>query len=130
MRDHSNSVNVRNVYFLKDHTKVSGKGEGQLSSMTSGLRAELPKEMVAGANHRALGVEIAAQICTAMHTHATHRAAALLSLSWEGGSLSLLFRHVLDGLVLLHGSLPVTAIEFLSDHTPNSALIEAVGGNS
>lgn len=122
MRDHSNSVNVRNVYFLKDHTKVSGKGEGQLSSMTSGLRAELPKEMVAGANHRALGVEIAAQICTAMHTHAPHRAAALLSLS--------LFGHVLDGLVLLHGSLPVTAIELLSDHTPHSALVKAVGGNS
>lgn len=63
MRGHSNSVNVRNVYSLKDHTKVGGKGKGQLSYMKSGLRAELPKEMEA--NHRTLGVEMAAQVCTA-----------------------------------------------------------------
>lgn len=44
--------------------------------------------------------------------------------------MSSLFRHVLDGLVLLHGSFPVTAIEFLGDHTPNSAFIKAVGGDS
>lgn len=25
---HSNSINVRNVYFLKDHIKVGRKGEG------------------------------------------------------------------------------------------------------
>lgn len=43
---------------------------------------------------------------------------------------SSLFRHVLDGLVLFHGLLPITAIEFLSDHTPHSALIQAVGGDS
>lgn len=32
--------------------------------------------------------------------------------------------------MLLHGSFPVTAIELLSDHTPHSAFVQAVGGDS
>lgn len=48
----------------------------------------------------------------------------------EGRSRSSLFRHVLDGLVLLHGLLPMATIEFLSDHTPHGAFIQTVWGNS
>lgn len=41
-----------------------------------------------------------------------------------------LLRHVLDGLVLLYGSFPVTAVEFLGDHAPHGAFIQAVGCNT
>lgn len=80
--------------------------------------------MVAGANLRTVGVEMATP------TYSNIQGYCLLMPSQERGSMSSLFRHVLDGLVLLHGFLPVAAIEFLSDHTPHSAFIEAVGGNS
>lgn len=51
-------------------------------------------------------------------------------LSRKGEGRRSLFRHVLDGLVLLHGLLPIAAIEFLDDHAPHSALIQAVWGDS
>lgn len=106
------------------------KGEGQLSYMKSRLRAELPKEMVAGANRRDTG---SGDGGPGLHsdTHPRNPQGCCPAHSDSGRrSRSSLFRHVLDGLVLLHGSLPVTAIEFLSDHTPDSAFIKAVGGNS
>lgn len=49
------NINVRNIYFLEDHTKVGRKGEGKVSSMKPGLRAEQPKEMVTGAYPRDTG---------------------------------------------------------------------------
>lgn len=51
-------------------------------------------------------------------------------LSRKEESRRSLFRHALDGLVLLHGFLPIAAIEFLDDHTPHSALIQTVWGDS
>lgn len=56
--------------------------------------------------------------------------AAIVPPFQEGRSRSSLFRHVLDGLVLLHGLFPVGAIELLDDHTPHGALIEAMWGDS
>lgn len=49
------NINVRNIYFLEDHTKVGRKGEGKVSSMKPGLRAEQPKEMVTGSKCRNTG---------------------------------------------------------------------------
>lgn len=49
------NINVRNIYFLEDHTKGGRKGEGKVSYMKPGLRAEQPKEMVAGAYPRDTG---------------------------------------------------------------------------
>ena len=37
--------------------------------------------------------------------------------------------HVLDGLMLLHGLLPVAAIELFHHHAAHGALVQAVGGN-
>lgn len=42
---------------------------------------------------------------------------------------SSLLGHVLDGLMLLHGLLPVAAIELLHHHAAHGALVQAVGGN-
>ena len=49
------NINVRNIYFLEDHTKVGRKGEGKVSYVKPGLRAEQPKEMVAGTYQRDTG---------------------------------------------------------------------------
>lgn len=48
----------------------------------------------------------------------------------DGRSRSSLLRHVLDGLVLLHGLFPIGPVELLDDHTPHSALIQAMGSDS
>lgn len=49
------NINVRNIYFLEDHTKVGRKGEGKVSYVKPGLRAEQPKEMVTGSKCRNTG---------------------------------------------------------------------------
>lgn len=46
-----------------------------------------------------------------------------------GGGRGSLLRHALDGLVLLHGLLPVAAVELLDHHAAHGALVQAVGGD-
>lgn len=92
--------------------------------------AEQNAEMRGAAGQRAQGSGAATVTGTGCGGDSAIRLLApVVPLSQEGRSRSSLLRHVLDGLVLLHGLFPIGAIELLNDHAPHGALVKAVWGN-